>query len=128
MGQLSALLVSLPVVDAAPGEHRRRRRHGESELDMVACVEPAAGEIDSYIRPVARGGITFPRNAAEGRFRAGDLDLVKPDRLLQCLTVVERGTCLEAAITTGGRSSARAPDRYDNGRQQSDQDDRAQSP
>src|SRR5690606_38006353 len=76
------------VLDRAPRQHGDRGRLRETELDVVAGVVPAAGEVEADVLPVVEGGVAPPGDPVPLWLRAGDLGLVEPDRLLQGLTVV----------------------------------------
>src|SRR5690606_6186662 len=60
----------------------------EAELDVVAGVVPAAGEVEADILTVVERGVPPPGDPVPLRFGTGDLGFVEPDRFLQRLTVV----------------------------------------
>ena len=66
------------------------KRHGEAELDVVARVEPATGEVHPDVRAVGERGVTPPLDAVVRRHPAGPLGFVEVERLLERLTVIGR--------------------------------------
>ena len=103
------LNVGVAVLDGAPGQHRRAGRHRQAELDVVARVVPAAGQVAPDVRAVRAAGVAAPADAVA---RAGPraLGLVEPDGLLQRFAVVEcLGKKLRRAKRQARRKNARAP-------------------
>src|SRR5262245_31701448 len=94
MNELPAALVAVAVFDGAPGQYRRRRSHGESELDVIAGVEPAAGQVFAHVCAVVQRRIPAPRDAAPGRLAPRYLRFVKEERFLQRFGVIESWSLL----------------------------------
>src|SRR5690606_12399068 len=82
--------VGVAVLDRAPGQHRGGERHREAELDVVAGVVPAAGQVEPDVRPVVQRGVAPPAHAVPVGQLARLLSLVEPERLLKGLAVRER--------------------------------------
>src|SRR5262245_10356649 len=67
--QLSALLKSVAVLDAAPGKHGRGRGHRETKLHVVSSVKPTASEITTDVRTISHRRVATPTEATKRRFR-----------------------------------------------------------
>lgn len=79
---------SVAELDDAPGEHCGGEGHGKIELDVVAGVVVAAGEVCADCPAVAEARVIAPRHPLVRRQVAGALPLEEEDRLRQCIDVV----------------------------------------
>jgi hypothetical protein len=77
------------ILDSAPRKHGRGGSHRKSELDVVARVEPTAGEVAPDVGPVLHRRVAAPGDAAPRRLGPGNLGLVEEQGLLERLCVVE---------------------------------------
>jgi hypothetical protein len=100
--ELSGILEAVAVLDDAPGQHRGRGRHRQSELDVVARVVPAARQVAADVGPIQQARVASPVHAVRRRQRARTLALVEEQRFLQRLGVVER---LRARGANGARAN-----------------------
>lgn len=74
--------------DDTPGEHCGGECHGKAELDVVAGVVVAAGEVDVVGPAVAETRIGAPLHSLVLRQESGALALEEEDCLGQCLLVI----------------------------------------
>src|SRR5689334_442256 len=116
MRELSALLIGAAIFDAAPCEHRRRRRHGEVELDVISRIKPPACEIFAHIRAISKRGIASPCHSIPGGLRAGNLRLVKPYGLLQSLAVIQSRSLRLNVPVSDRKANYQQRRRYSSGR------------
>jgi len=77
--------------DHTPGEHCGGEGHRKPELDVVAGVVVAAGEVDVVGPAVAETGIGAPLHSLVLRQEPGALPLEEEDRLGQCVLVIVSG-------------------------------------
>lgn len=92
-------------LDDAPRQHCGGEGHWEAELDVVAGVVVATGEVGVVSPAVAEAGVVTPRHALEPRQDTRPLPLEEQYGLRQCLLVIALlliGSCQLAVQENGG--------------------------
>ncbi len=102
--ELSALLICGFVLVYAPREHCCGIRHGQVELYVVARIVQSSREVETGIRAVRHSAVAAPVCTRRRLVDiAAPLQLVKQQRFLERLAVIERACALNALVSAARR-------------------------